>query len=93
MNASIHPLASAFTTLAPFGVVAPDTRVEPYTLLNLLAGYIYWMDRAEVAVSVLNALNDKHREHPLGDTIKNRHSAVSHFDIKEHNDLRFMTTS
>jgi iron complex outermembrane receptor protein len=30
------------------------------------------MRDAEVAVSVFNALNDKHQEHPLGDTIASR---------------------
>jgi iron complex outermembrane receptor protein len=30
------------------------------------------MREAEVAVSAFNALNDKHKEHPLGDTIGSR---------------------
>jgi iron complex outermembrane receptor protein len=30
------------------------------------------MREAEVAISVSNALNDKHKEHPLGDTIGSR---------------------
>ena len=72
VSAATYPLASAFTTLAPFGVVAPDARVGPYTLLNLRAGYSFWNDKAEVAVSVFNALNDRHKEHPLGDTIGSR---------------------
>jgi hypothetical protein len=36
---------------------------------NCRAGY---MREAEVAVSVFNALNDRHREHPLGDLIGSR---------------------
>ena len=72
VSAATYPLASAFTTLAPFGVVAPDARVGPYTLLNLRAGYSFWNDQAETALSVFNALNDRHKEHPLGDTIGTR---------------------
>ncbi len=30
------------------------------------------MRDAEVAISALNALNDKHKEHPLGDEIGSR---------------------
>ena len=72
VSATTYPLASAFTTLAPFGVVAPDARVGPYTLVNLRAGYSFWNDQAEAAISVFNALNDRHKEHPLGDTIGSR---------------------
>ena len=72
VSAIMHPLASAFTTLAPFGVTTPDARLGPYTLLNLRAGYSFWHDRAEAAISVFNALNDRHKEHPLGDTIGSR---------------------
>ena len=72
VSATTYPLASAFTTLAPFGASAPDARVNPYTLLNLRVGYSFWKDRAEAAVSVFNALNDRHKEHPLGDTIGSR---------------------
>ncbi|MDH5587705.1 MAG: TonB-dependent receptor [Nitrospirota bacterium] len=72
VSATTYPLASAFTTLAPFGVVAPDARVGPYTLLNVRVGYSFWNDQAEAAISVFNALNDRHKEHPLGDTIGSR---------------------
>jgi iron complex outermembrane receptor protein len=41
-------------------------------LLNLRAGYSFWNDNAEIAISVYNALNDRHKEHPLGDTIGSR---------------------
>ena len=50
----------------------PSEHVNSYTLLNLRGGYRFWRQRAEVAVSVYNALNDRHREHPLGDTIGSR---------------------
>jgi iron complex outermembrane receptor protein len=44
------------------------------------AGYRFWQQKAaagymrdaEVAVSVFNALNDEHKEHPLGDLIGRR---------------------
>ena len=54
------------------GQAAPDQRVENYTLVNLRAGYQFWRNKAEVAISALNAVNDKHREHPLGDVIGSR---------------------
>jgi iron complex outermembrane receptor protein len=60
-----------------FGVMPPDPSVGSYHLLNLRGAYRFWQDStaagyrrdAEVAVAVFNALNDKHREHPLGDLI------------------------
>lgn len=52
--------------------MVPNTRVGSYTLLNLRGGYRFWDDRAELAISVFNALNDRHKEHPLGDTIGSR---------------------
>ena len=64
----------------PFGAIPPNPRVGSYNLLNLRAGYRFWQQRAEagymrdaeVAISAFNALNDKHKEHPLGDTIGSR---------------------
>jgi iron complex outermembrane receptor protein len=48
-------------------------------LLNLRVGYVLWRQQtgenvreAELAVSVFNALNDTHREHPLGDLLGTR---------------------
>jgi iron complex outermembrane receptor protein len=71
-----YPHAESFDI---FGV-SPGTRVSAYTLLNLRAGYRFWEQdgaaghrrSAEVAVSVFNALDDGHREHPLGDIIGRR---------------------
>jgi len=40
VSATTYPLASAFTTLAPFGVVAPNARVGSYILLNLRPGTV-----------------------------------------------------
>jgi iron complex outermembrane receptor protein len=72
VGAATYPIASTFTALAPFGVPAIDARVGSYTLLNLRGGYRFWHEKAEVAVSVFNALDDRHKEHPLGDTIGSR---------------------
>ncbi len=72
VSAFSQTLDNQFATLAPFGVVAPDNRLNSYTLLNIRAGYRFWDDQAEVAFSVFNALNDRHKEHPLGDTIGSR---------------------
>ena len=48
-------------------------------LLNLRFGYVLWQQptdgyvrEAELAISVFNALNDEHREHPLGDLLGTR---------------------
>lgn len=72
VSATTWPLADSFTQLAPFGVIAQNPRVDSYTLLNLRGGYRFWKDQAEVGISAFNALNDKHKEHPLGDTIGSR---------------------
>jgi len=54
----------------------PNSRVGSYVLVNLRAAYKFWKverrNKAEVAVSLYNALNDKHKEHPLGETIGSR---------------------
>jgi outer membrane cobalamin receptor len=77
-----YPLADAFTNLAPFfptGTILPQEHVPSYNLLNLRLGYLLWRQQAadyvreaELAVSVFNALNDRHREHPLGDILGTR---------------------
>jgi len=83
VGAATYPLNSAFTTFAPFfppGVTAPSERVDSYNLLNLRGAYKFWQQKAEagymrdaeVAISAFNALNDEHKEHPLGDTIGSR---------------------
>jgi iron complex outermembrane receptor protein len=81
VGAATYPIGAAFTSFAPFGgFTPPSTRVGSYNLLNLRGGYRFWqqkaaagyMREAEVAVSAFNALNDKHKEHPLGDTIGSR---------------------
>ena len=81
VSAATYPIGSAFTTFAlPGGFTPPNPRVGSYNLLNLRGAYKFWQERAaaghkreaEFAVSAFNALNDKHKEHPLGDTIGSR---------------------
>ncbi len=54
------------------GSPPPNTRVASFTLVNLRGGYTFWDDQLELAISVFNALNDKHNEHPLGEIIGSR---------------------
>ena len=80
VDAATYPISTSFASLAPLGVIPPNDRVSSYNLLNLRGGYKFWQQKAvagylrtaEVAVSVFNALNDTHKEHPLGDTIGSR---------------------
>jgi iron complex outermembrane recepter protein len=74
VGAATYPVNSFFFTASSFtgGVPAPNTRVGSYVLLNLRGAYRFWKERAEVAVTAFNALNDQHREHPLGDIISSR---------------------
>lgn len=83
IGAASYPLSDAFTSLAPFfppGTVVPHEQVRSYNLLNLRLGYRFWQEQvsdgyrreSEVAVSAFNTLNDKHREHPMGDILGSR---------------------
>jgi iron complex outermembrane receptor protein len=68
-----YPPGQSFTSFSQAGLVSlPNPTVGSYNLLNLRAGYRFWHDKAEAAVSAFNALNDKHREYPLGETIGSR---------------------
>ena len=79
-GAATYPIGQAFFAFEPFGVVPPNPRVGSYNLLNIRAGYRFWRQKAvagyfheaEVAVSAFNALNDQHKEYPVGDTIGSR---------------------
>ena len=71
-GAAAYPINAAFSAFEPFGVIPPNPRVGSYNLLNLRVGYRFWHEKAEVAISAFNALNDRHKEHPLGDTIGSR---------------------
>jgi len=74
-----YPLDSLFNTVSdpPFnGSPPPDNRIGSYFLLNVSGGYRFWevdgKKMAEIGISIFNALNDKHQEHPLGEEIKSR---------------------
>ncbi len=83
VDAATYPIGQAFFNFAPFfppGVTTPNERVDSYNLLSLRGAYKFWQQKAEagymrdaeVAISAFNALNDTHKEHPLGDTIGSR---------------------
>lgn len=80
VGTATYPIASAFFEVIPFGIVPPSSRLDSYHLLNLRGAYRFWqqetsagyMREAELAISVFNALNDVHREHPLGDLLGTR---------------------
>lgn len=83
VGAATYPVSNVFSTFAPFyppGSTAPDPHVGSYTVVNLRTGYCFWKTQssagytrsAEAAVSAFNALNDKHKEHPLGETLGSR---------------------
>lgn len=79
VGSSTYPLDSFFATIAapPFNGAAPPTdRIGSYFLLNLRGGYRFWeiggIKMAEIGISLFNALNDTHQEHPLGERIASR---------------------
>jgi iron complex outermembrane receptor protein len=80
VGAATYPLADAFSQVGLLGTVLPNTRVDSYHLLNLRGAYRVWQEQAsasyrreaELAISLFNALNDTHREHPLGDLLGTR---------------------
>lgn len=76
VGSATYPVNQTFGDFAAFGLIptsaVPVGLVNHYTLLNLRAGYRFWRDKAEAAISVFNALNDRHNEHPLGDIIGSR---------------------
>lgn len=76
VGAGVYPVRPDWAQFASLGLIPqsalPNPRVGSYTLLNVRAGYRFWQNRAEIAVSAFNALNDRHREHPLGDLLGSR---------------------
>ncbi|MFO0777929.1 MAG: TonB-dependent receptor [Nitrospira sp.] len=82
VGSASYPVGDVFAKLALFfppGTVLPQEHVPAYHLLNLRLGYVFWQQQtgghvreAELAISVFNALNDTHREHPLGDLLGTR---------------------
>jgi len=75
-----YPIDSDFQYASLFGNAVPTRTLNSYTFLNLRGAYKFWKQHttdgyqrdAEVAISVFNALNDRHREHPLGDVLGSR---------------------
>ncbi len=63
-----YPISTLFAS----GIPPLNSRVASYSLVNVRAGYRFWKNQLELAVSISNALNDKHREHPLGEIIGSR---------------------
>jgi iron complex outermembrane receptor protein len=76
VGSGAYPIRPAYSQFANLGLIpqsaVPDPNVGNYTLMNVRAGYRFWQNRAEFALSVFNALNDQHREHHLGDVISSR---------------------
>ncbi len=81
VEATQYPINEGTFNLAPlFGNAIPNRALGSYNLLNLRVAYKFWHEKAEagylrdaeVALSAYNALNDTHKEHPLGDTIGSR---------------------
>jgi iron complex outermembrane receptor protein len=80
VSGATYPLIEFFSAFAPLLSSPITPQVDSYTLLNLRAGYRFWQQKAaagylrdaEIAVSVFNALDDQHKEHPLGDIISRR---------------------
>lgn len=72
-GAATYPIEQSFQERAATGAIEPvSSRVGSYNLLNLRVGYRFWHEKAEAAFTAFNALNDQHKEHPLGDTISSR---------------------
>jgi hypothetical protein len=77
VTAATYSGIETYQTLAPFGATGPRSRVDGYTLLNLRGASRFrkqqaaggYVRDAEVAVSAFNSLNNKHKEHPLDNTI------------------------
>jgi iron complex outermembrane receptor protein len=80
VSSATYPIDPAFAAFAlpPFnGPPPPSATVGSYVLLNLRGAYKVWQEKktgreVELAVTVFNALNDKHKEHPLGEVIGSR---------------------
>ena len=72
VGAATYPISGFYSAFAPFGVVQPSPTVGSYNLLNIRAAYKFWHEKAEVAVTAFNALDDRHKENPVGDTIGSR---------------------
>jgi iron complex outermembrane receptor protein len=80
VGSATYDISQSYSALAPFGASVPSASVGSYNLLNIRVAYKFWQQKteagylrdAEVGISAFNALNDEHKEHPLGDTIGSR---------------------
>jgi len=50
-------------------------KADAYTLVNARVAYSMMGEQSEISISAFNLLNNKHREHPLGDEISRRITA------------------
>jgi len=67
-----YPISGLYSTFTQFGVVPPNPTVGSYNLVNIRVAYKFWHEKAEVAVTAFDALDDRHKENPVGDTIGSR---------------------
>jgi iron complex outermembrane recepter protein len=79
ISSASYPISSGYPFFANTfgGFTPPINAVGSYTLVNLRGAYKIWKEKgtdreAEVAISVFNALNDQHKENPVGDLIGTR---------------------
>lgn len=76
VSSATYHIVQDFATFVGLSLISPSAVPNPrspsYTLVNLRGAYSFWKDRAEIAISISNALNDRHREHYLGDVIGSR---------------------
>lgn len=73
VSSASYPVSMGYQFLFPFsGFPPPPNRVGAYTILNVRGAYRFWKDKAEIAVSVFNAVNDHHKENPTGEQIGSR---------------------
>ncbi|MFQ5779426.1 MAG: TonB-dependent receptor plug domain-containing protein [Nitrospiria bacterium] len=72
-NLLVHHVSKiAFPETKAITALGRSRETGSYTLVNLRAGYRIWDEKMEVAFSVFNLFNERHRDHPLGDQIGTR---------------------
>ncbi len=82
LSADIHYVSSvtwvesAFDPNASQGAVYNSYPLDAYVLINAHVGYHVIRDRLDVGLSVFNVLDDGHREHPFGNQIGRRVTAL-----------------
>ncbi len=90
VGAATYPISQAFTVFRTlWGNTRRILRVDSYNLLNLRGAYKFWQQKAEagymrdaeVAISAFNALNDEHKEHPLGRYDRQPRDGMDHGEI------------